>query len=229
MGWLFPDPPPKSGPRRKLWDEVYETSRDSYERTINGYEEQDARKTATAAVRGWFPSRPKGLRRAPDPQPRRTIAAPINIGEFISFHIVHCDGRIENFGFSEGDHVPLYWSEHLKACLVYPYLTPGECARLPTLQENTIARRWARGRPANCARPVTLPSPPMPRAFPGIAITYDSDKFPGNNGKHTWQRYIHHFGPGVVCYFARSTGRKAPTAMMARGGKLRLETHGLVG
>ncbi len=69
MGWLFSDPPPRGGPQRRLWQNVYETSRDSYERTIEGYEEADARKTATAAVKGWA-NPPRGLRKCPDPQPR---------------------------------------------------------------------------------------------------------------------------------------------------------------
>ena len=230
MGWLYPDPPPRSGPRRALWNSVYEASRDSYERTINGYEEQDAQHSANAAVKGWYPTGPRGLRKCPDPQPHGRGPAPLVIGDFISFHIVHRDGRLEGFGFGDSDKVSLLWSESLRACFVFPYLTPGQCARLPTPAENTIARRWAKGRAARCARPVKFPAPAMPTVYPGIAITYDSDKFPDEvTGRRTWQRYIHHFEPGVVCYFARSSGTRAPTALMARGGKLRLETHGLAG
>lgn len=229
MGLFFSSPRPRSGARKRMWDNVYHASRDSYERTIDGYEEEDARLTADAAVRGWFPRGPRGLRQCPDPQPYGRGPAPLNCGLFLELHYVDASGNIEGRSFAVSDKVSLLWSEPLRACFVFPYITPGACARLPTPAEDALARRWARGRPAKCARPVDFPAPAMPTAYPGIAITYYSDKFPDENGRRTWQRYIHHFGPGVVCYFARASGKTAPTAIMVRGGKLRLETHGLAG
>jgi hypothetical protein len=216
-----------------MWNNVYRASRDSYERTIDGYDEPDARKTANAAVKGWYRggrlSSPRGLSRCPDPQPYGRGPAPLNLGLFLELHVVDSKGEVEGRSFAESDKVSLLWSEPLRACFVFPYISPGACARLPTPSEDALARRWARGRPAECVRPVDFPAPAMPTAIPGIAITYYSDKFPDEHGKRTWQRYIHHFGPGVVCYFALSSGKRAPTAIMVRGGRLRLETHGLTG
>jgi hypothetical protein len=212
-----------------MWNNVFHSARDSYERTIDGYDERDARLTANAAVKGWYTGNrlkhPRGLSRCPDPQPYGRGPAPLNCGLFLELHFVDPSGEIDGVSFAPSDKVSLLWSERLRACFVFPYITPGACARLPTPEENALARRWAKGREAKCARPVEFPAPAMPTAIPGIAITYYSDKF--SHG--TWQRYIHHFGPGVLCYFARSSGTRAPTAIMVRGGRLRLETHGLTG
>ena len=227
MGWLSPDPSPRSGARKRLWTNVYESSRDSYERTIDGYDEGDARLSANAAVKGWYPSGPRGLARCPKPG---RGPSPLNCGLFLEIHIVDREGNIRGKSFSANDKVLLLWSETLRACFVFPYISPGACARLPTPAEDALKRRWARGQPAQCVQPVNFPTPPLPIAYPAIAITYYSDKFPDRRtGRRTWQRYIHHFGPGVVCYFARSSGTRAPTAIMIRGGRLRLETHGLAG
>jgi hypothetical protein len=208
--------------QQRVWDRVYETSINAYT-SIRGYDDFDARKTATVAVNGLFTGsgarrNPAGLSDMPDP------GNVLNLGTFLELHFVDGQGKILMDSFAPSDHVALLWSEGRKACYIVPSLAASACNRLPTPREDKLARRWAKGRPAACGRVVNFPAPAMPVVHPGIAITYDSDKF--NHG--TNERFIHHFGPGVRCYFAR-TFHGSPHAIMVRGGKLRLTSHGLAG
>jgi hypothetical protein len=220
MGWFGRT---RTAAEQRLWDRVYLTAVDAYT-SIEDYDDADARKTANAALAGWFSPGGRrrilrGLSRLPDP------GNLLSIGDFIELHFVQDSGRILMDVFSPSDGVELLWSADLQACFIFPGLNKGACTLPPTRREDRLARVWAKGRPAKCASPVPrFPTPPLPEVYPGIAITYDSDKF--THGR--LERYIHHFGPGVRCYTAR-TRAGVPPAIMVRGGKLRLTEHGLAG
>ncbi len=64
-------------------------------------------------------------------------------------------------------------------------------------------------------------------AYPAIQISYRSDKFTHGSPMN----YIHHFGPEVVAYFSQEPfgARRAPEAIMIRGGRLSLHSHGIDG
>ncbi len=207
---------------QRLWDQVYGISIAEYT-DIDGYDQYDARRSANAAVRGWYSSGGQlrtmtPLRRCPDP------GDVLNIGTFMGVDSVRRNGELIQDEFAFHDNVALLWSHDLQACLVFPHLPDSVCDMLPTPREDRIARVWAKGRGAKCSRKAQFPAPAMPIVRPGIAIAYDSDKF--THGRR--QGYVHHFGPGVRCYTARDL-HGAPQAIMVRGGKLRLTTHGLAG
>lgn len=215
-----------------LWREVYDTARAQYATipfTGPGYSDADAELTADAALVGWY-SRGRGrwrkrIHRGLTRMPRTGNL--LNIGCFEWLHCVDDKGAITVHRFSPGDQVPLYWSEDLRACFVLPHLKLTECRYAPTAREAKLAKVWAKGRPATCSHKArNVPSPPLPKVEPGIAIAYISDKF--THGKPI--EYIHHFHENVLCYFARPpAGHSSPVAIMVRGGNLRLTPDGLEG
>jgi len=206
----------------RLWKKIYEYSLDEYG-DIKGYDDEDARKTAAVAVNGWYGSNGrlrtfKGLKQMPDP------GNTFNCGNVLGVHWVDRGGAVGQDNFDDSDGVALLWSDDLQACFIVPTLPASVCNGLPTPREDRLARRWARGRGAACSRRGVFPECAMPYVFPGLAVAYESDKF--RHGRS--ETFIHHFGPGVRCYIARNY-HGAPHAIMLRGGKLKLTTHGLAG
>ena len=204
-----------------LWRNVYDFSSSAYTH-IDGYDLRDAELTADAAVAGWYAGRRlrvhRGLPRMPRP------GNLLNIGCFLNLATTDPDGTVTFSGFSPLDRIPLYWSEDLRACFILPYIRTTTCIYRPTPREDRLARVWAKGRPASCAKLASdIAAPAMPDVAPVLAISYRSDKF--THGKTL--EYIHHVENGVLCYFARP--HSAPRAIMVRGGKLRLTKDGLEG
>jgi hypothetical protein len=215
----------RSAPLAKhhLWRRIYDASMDYTE--IDGYGPSDAELTADAVTDTfWTGSRRRALRGlARMPRPGNLL----NIGCFLSVEVANEQGTIVIHRFGPQDRVPLYWSEDLQACLVLPYLRTTKCVYRPTAREDRLARVWARGRPATCAKLCNaVPAPPFPIARATVAVSYRSDKFTHGRPRH----YIHHTEAGVKTYFARAPrGKPAPTAIMIRGGKLCLTPDGLEG
>lgn len=206
-----------------LWRNVYDYAAAAYTH-IDGYDLRDAELTADAALAGWYSGRRRRLLRGLPRMPRTGNL--LNIGCFISLSTTDVDGTITTHSYSAADRVPLYWSQDLRACFVLPRLRTTQCVYRPTTRENSLAKVWAKGRPAKCGRIApNVPAPPLPQVQPGIQISYLSDKFSHGDSKD----YIHHFEPGVLCYLARSQGHSEPRAIMVRGGKLRLTKDGLEG
>lgn len=219
---------------KRLWATVFNTSEDLWVPFLDDYYEDDARLTANVAVHGWYEKtwrrRPmRGIRRLPD------VGNLFNCGCFTRLTAVRENGELVVDQFAASDKIPLWWSEDLKACIIMPFLEVSACIYTPTRREDRLSKVWAKGRPARCARLFDTIHPPLPEKLPGIAIDYVSDKFAAQKGKKTY--YIHHFempkrrtNPGVYCYYARPLpGHKAPSAIMVRGGDLRLTEHGLAG
>jgi hypothetical protein len=214
--------------RDEMWTRVYSTARDVYT-TIDGYEDYDARLTADAAVAGWYRRvglftherrRLGGLSRMP---PTGNL---LNLGDFTELEWVTPSGQIRGIKFAIGDHVPLMWSHRRQALFILPSMSQGPCNLPPQRTENALAQMWAKGRPAPCSAKFTHTPKPLPVVYPAIEISYYSDKF--THGKP--MDYIHHFGPGVLCYFSHEPygSRRAPDVMI-RGGRLRLASHGIDG
>jgi hypothetical protein len=66
----------------------------------------------------------------------------------------------------------------------------------------------------------------MPVVYPAVQVSYHSDKFTHGSSIP----YIHHFGPGVFCYFSHEPfGASRAPDVMIRGGRLRLTEHGIDG
>jgi hypothetical protein len=216
---------------RMVWSKVYDLACDLW-LPINLYEKEDARLTADVAVdglfdrrKGWAPRNLRPVARMPDP------GNLFECGWFTELATCNIRGDILLHKFAASDRIPLLWSESLQACFVFPYLERSPCNLPPTKREDQVARRWARGRPAKCARRAELPAPPMPSVSPALAIGYASDKF-SHRGKKKGplEYYLHHHEKGVRAYFAPSpTGSGPPEAIMVRGGRLHLATHGLAG
>ena len=215
---------PQSAPldAHHLWRRVYDYASSVYTR-IPGYGLYDAELTADAALAGWWSGRRQRIHRGLLRAPRAGNL--LNIGCFLNLAMVEPDGTIVVHSFSRTDRVPLYWSQNLKACFVFPGARLSQCVYRPSRREAALAAVWAKGRPATCARIGEFPTPPMPRVFPGVAITYLSDKFSHGRPKE----YIHHFEKHVLCYMSASRGLLSPRAFMVRGGKLRLTPDGLEG
>lgn len=209
--------------KHHLWRRIYDASMVYTE--IDGYHVEDAELSADAVTETfWTGSRRRALRGLPRlPRPGNLL----DIGCFLSLDVADENGTVVVHKFAPSDRVPLYWSEDLKACLVLPYLRTTKCVYRPTLREDQLAQVWARGRPATCAKLCrVVPAPPLPTVRATVAVAYRSDKF--THGRT--RPYIHHCEAGVKSYFARPPrGKSAPTAIMIRGGKLRLTPDGLEG
>lgn len=218
----------ENSPREQLWRKVYFTARDVYG-GIPGYEDYDARLTADAAAAGYFQRdglfgykrrRVAGLARMPKP------GNMLSLGTFLELEYVMPDGAIRGFKFQLADKIPLMWSHSKQALFVLPQLEEGPCVLPPRQTENDLAQVWAKGRPASCSSRVSIDPRPMPYAHPAVQVSYHSDKF--THGRSI--PYIHHFGPGVLCYFSHDPfGASRAPDVMIRGGRLRLTTHGIDG
>ena len=227
--------------RDQMWDRVYNTSRDVYT-DIPGYGDSDARLTADAATAGWY-VRSGGDWRRRRLSGLRNLPAPGNmlfLGCFLDLEYVTSDGEIQGCGFETSDCVPLLWSDDLQALIVLPFAKDGKCIHPPRTREDQLARVWAKGRPAACSLKSAYSRPPMHTVYPAVQVSYSSDKF--SWGKNT--DYIHHHergrekllrfsgpGRGPCAYFSKEPfrARRAPEAIMVRGGKLRLTSHGIDG
>jgi len=226
-----------SSARERLWERVYYTSREAYG-GIPGYEDWDARLTADAAARGcytgssWSGYRKrnrKGLARMPAPGGMANLTSGKQPGYVGGIDWVLSDGTVRGCEFEPSEAVQLYWSTRLQAALCLPYLRLGSCSSRVPLTEEKVLRTWTQGRRGGLLKcPANFGRPPLPFAWPAIQITYISDKF-SNDGKLT--TYIHHFGPEVIAYFSQDpTGlSRPPSAIMLRGGRLSLKSHGLDG
>lgn len=217
--------------RDELWQRVYDAMVDAYVGELRDYDVHDAAASADAAAEGWYTGgllrsprrrRLSGLRRMPAPGPLLNLTP--GGGAFLGVEFV--DGRAIVGGSRWGaeDRIPLWWSEDLKALLVFSQLGDDSCRFPPTLREDQLSRMWAQGRPARCSG--RAPGrPALPFVFPAIQTSYRSDKFKPRR----LRPYIHHHGPGVRAYFSESPFSGPPRVTMIRGGKLRLTSHGIAG
>lgn len=207
---------------RAFWDRIFETSMEQYTQ-IPQYYERDAALTARIATLTVFPGGRKrgrcaGLRRMPAPGPLDYL------GTFQGVDGATPDGRIWSHTWAVSDRVELHWSQNLSALVAIPGARIGECRLPPTQNGDLLQRVWAKGRRARCSGPAKFDLPALPECNAGIAVAYRSDKFTHGRTKD----YIHHFdAPGVRVWLGRA-GRKGP-AVFIRGGRLRIETHGISG
>lgn len=214
--------------RDNLWRRVYHKSRSVYT-SIPDYEDYDARLTADAAAAGWYARsnggwrkrRLGGLARLPDP------GNMLDCGCFLELEWVTPSGEIRGVKPKDGARVPLLWSHSKQAIFILPYMERTACVYPPRATENELAQVWAKGRPAACSSRAAYNRPPMRVAYPAIQVSYLSDKF--THGETI--PYIHHFGPQVVAYCSKEPfgASRAPEAIMIRGGRLSLTTHGIDG
>jgi len=213
--------------RDRLWERVYHTARNVYT-PIPGYEDFDARLTADAAANTWYRFQNGAWRKrrlssvAKMPNPGNTL----DCGCLLELEWVTDGGEIRGCKFAEGK-VPMLWSDSQQAIYILPYMERTACVFPPRARENELASVWAKGRPAACSSRVAYNRPPMRFSYPAVQISYKSDKFTHGQRKP----YIHHFGQDVVAYFSKEPfgARRAPEAIMIRGGRLSLTTHGIDG
>ena len=223
-----------------MWDSVYDFASRTWVRArvpLRGYDDRDARSTADTAVAGYFTGGPvRGYRRRPIralsrmPRPGTMLNLTPRGGYVEGLDAVRRDVTILRIKWSRADDVPALWSKRLQAVLILPTMRQGLCNLPVPVAENELAKVWQKGRPATCAAPATYPSPPMPYVLPILQTSYVSDKFTPK----TLTRYIHHHEPGgtrgpVLVYFSSDPRRGQPVAIMIRGGKLRLTSHGIDG
>ena len=219
--------------RDALWQEVYEVSRTEYTE-IPGYEDYDAQLTANAAAAGWYSrsswlgswrkNTVRGLLRCPSPGNLLNLTP--NGGTFLSVEFVDAKGKVWTDGVEGRETTALLWSDDQQALYIFPNMELKKCEYPPTVREARLMEVWAEGRPATCSSHYKWPNPSLPHAAPGICVSYRSDKFTHGRPRN----YIHHTEEGVKTYFARPPrGKSAPTAIMIRGGKLRLTPDGLEG
>ncbi len=211
-----------------LWQRVYLKSKDVYT-SISDYEDYDARLTADAAAKGWYRRsggewRKRalgGVARMPNP------GNMLDCGCFLELEYVMPNGEIRGVAPPKGTRIPLLWSHSKQAIFILPYMEKTACVFAPRKVEDGLAQVWAKGRGAACSSRAAYNTPPMRVAYPAIQVSYESDKFTHGNPIP----YIHHFGPEVVAFFSKEPFRanRAPEAIMIRGGRLSLTTHGIDG
>ena len=216
-------PPHQSQPLsvHHLWREVYDYSRKVFEQ-IPEYEERDSELTAHAAVGGWF--YPSGKRRKARRPSRLPQVGPLaEIGELRALWTVTADGVITHHVVSD---VPLLWSPKLQACVAFPGgIKVDSACRAPKVLDRVL-KTWAKGRGVRWAQCVDVDLPMMGAGVPLLAIEYASDKF--THGRT--RRYVHHCDSGVTLRTsAKKDQQGAPSALLVRGGRLRLTESGLEG
>ena len=216
-------PPSQSQPLdvHLLWREVFDYSRKVFEE-IPGYDKRDSELTAHAAVAGWFT--PAGRRRTPSRPIRMPKLGPLaRIGELRALWAVARDGVITRHVMSGVD---LLWSPRLKACAAFPGgFSKVDSCRAPRVLDRVL-KTWARGRGVRWANCVDVQLPMLGAGVPLLAIEYSSDKF--SHGRQ--QRYVHHCEAGVMLRVStKKTTQGAPSALLVRGGRLRLTKSGLEG
>lgn len=220
----------RPGPPRGLgvigtaaWWRLYDTASRVYTQ-IPQYYVEDAIATASVGARAWY----RGGRLRPMP---RLSHFPdpgdlVTLGTFIEIDAARQNGKIEAIGFGDSDGIPLWWSKKLSACFVYPFLRGSACKLPPNAAERRLVRTWTDGNyRAACAAEGQIPRPRCVEVLPALAVTYLSTKF-SRTGEIV--RYVHHHEDNVHVYLGPSVGG-APQAIMLRGGRLRLTTHGLDG
>ena len=224
-------------PRERMWETVYNAA-GVYYGNIDGYEDWDAKLTADAAARGWYNGSSwrgyrrrnrNGLSRLPAPGKLVNLTQGRQRGYLPQIDWVLSDGTITGVEFEESEALQVYWSKRLQAIIILPYLRLGACTTRVPEAEDQIVRTWTQGRRGAAEIcPATYNRPALPYAAPAIQISYISDKF-SDNGKLT--PYVHHFGPDVVFYASVNPSGKtrAPEAIMIRGGRLSLKSHGIDG
>jgi hypothetical protein len=213
--------------RDELWERVYDASLAAYT-SIPDYEARDAALTADAAAKGWYSGGGlfggkhrrkslRGLAKLPDPGDM------LDLGCFLELEWCTCAGKLEGVRIT-GEKVPLLWSDRLQALFVFPDSKRGACSYPARPREAKLRQVWTRGgQTAKCAQKVKFPRPAMPIVYPGIQVSYRSNKF----GSTT--NYIHHHEAGVRVYFSDPPTKRRPRAIMIRGGKLSLTPHGIHG
>jgi hypothetical protein len=120
------------------------------------------------------------------------------------------------------------WSRRLSAVLAFGGVELGPpLESLRGLDEDVkIFRKWHIHREPWGASRMSMPDPEMLYAGPAIAVTYESSKR-NTNGAPT--KYIHHHEPGVGLWVSKEKrGVPGRTAMMLRGGQLRIAPNGMI-
>jgi hypothetical protein len=210
-----------------MWRRVYATASSMWVGNLDDYYDVDAKLTANAAVVGWWSSR-RGVWSRRIHHPFGAMPAPgpmFELGEFFGIDTVNARGEIETHSMTPGageKRPQLFWSSDLQACFVFPFMPQNSCTLPAPAREARLVKMWNAGRPARCASPATYPSASLGRPTPGISISYRSDKF--SHGKK--MDYIHHFEGDVMVYVS---GETVPRAIMVRGGRLHVASHGIAG
>lgn len=217
-----------SAEAKAYWKRVYDTSVERYASirfSGPGYTLEDAALTARIATLTAFPggrarAACRGLARVPE------TGQVDFLGDFLGVDVATSDGTVWEHTWAVPDAVKLWWSQALSALVAVPSAKIGACKLPPTENGDLLQRVWTKGgRGARCSRPISFNRVSLPYCYSGISVSYRSDKFdPG--GKKTY--YTHHFdSPGVKVWMGRTT--KNGPAVFIRGGRLRIETHGISG
>jgi hypothetical protein len=200
-----------------FWAQTYVDAL-TYTRRVPEYYEEDAKLTADVVAR----TRRQGC------SPLRALPYPgdmTELGIFQGVDYVDRDGHIWTEQYTFTDRKILMWSRSLRALIVVPGMKVSSCDQPPVPEDSRVLRTWTGGRRGGrCSmRPHIRPTP-LPRCFPGVAVSYWSDKF---NKQGEMVNYIHHFDSvGVKVWLGPGS---PPQAFFVQGGKLRIETHGISG
>jgi len=201
------------------WARVYETSMDTWVGPLRGFHERDAKLTADLASRT-FRQGCRGMSKFPNPGDLAEL------GVVTSVDWVDRDAVIWSETWGKTDRNVLMWSRLQKALYIVPGLKPGACHMPPVFEDHQVLLTWTQGRRGGrCSAALPpLPRVSLPHCAPCIAVSYTSDKF-DDRGKTT--DYIHHIdSPGVRVYMDRTYN---PRVLVIKGGKLRVEKHGIAG
>lgn len=137
-------------------------------------------------------------------------------------------GAIRVWSWAPGAAPTLLWSRTLSAVLAFGGASMGPpVASLRNLDEDVrIFRKWHHYREPFGASRMQMPAPPMIYVGPAIAVVYWSAKR-DENGRA--RGYIHHHDPGVGAWMSKDArGVNGQTAMLLRGGELRISPDGSI-
>lgn len=220
FGFGVSRPPAHLGSKQKeWWQRVYDTSMDTWVGHLNGFYERDAKLTADLASR----TQRQGCRGFSKVPPPGDFA---ELGVVTSVDWVDKNGIIWAETWGKRDRNVLMWSRKQQALYIVPGLKPGVCHMPPLFEDHQVLLTWTQGRRGGrCSAALPpLPRVSLPHCSPCIAVSYTSDKF---NDRGKTADYIHHIdSPGVRVYMDRIQN---PRVIVIKGGKLRIEKHGIAG
>lgn len=172
-----------------------------------------------------------GVRRMPNPGKTAMF------GELLEVHTADVDdggqltGDVRIVKWSRGKGPPMLWSPKLDAVVAFP----GNPIDPPMIELDDddddcveAYRTWTRGREPLGKSVMRQPDPPMRCYGQAICTLYASDKF-SDRGRQWTRPFLHHHDQGVLLWVSDERSQRQITAIMVRGGDLRVTEDGLAG
>lgn len=177
--------------------------------------------------------RPRTIKAMPNPGQTAFLGELLSVDSAEVDDHGHLTGNVRVIQWPRGRGPAMLWSPRLDAVVSFP----GEPIAPPMVELTEadrsaadVYRTWTRGRPPYGKGAMRQPAPPMRLYGPAIATLYASDKF-HDRGRPPIRPYLHHHDKGVELWVSSESGagRGRITAIMVRGGQLRVTEDGLAG